>query len=1281
MTVIEDGAAARFQLSGPAGTTGHDVAALLTQRLGHAGPWTVDGHPLEELVPGTAPLVGDVVVERAAGPDGIPPRPASEDRGTDLVLTVLEGPSCGRSWPLPRGTWTIGKDGADIEIADPALDPLTARLRVSADSVRLFPADGPAVTCALGAPFRLGDTVLRLDQGTRRQPVSLPPLPAPNTVQCVPPGTGWKMLLLTAGLPLVAGGLVAWLFSWWMILVFAGMSAVMAVAHWLARGSSASRNRRLLAEAGAEECARAEEAAPSLGRLWLRRRTPRPGDRTPAVEDGLPIRWGRGSRAPHVLLRGEFQGRPFRLTDAPVVTDAALPHLVSVPGPVLDAVLAGLLIHGARVAVRGTVSGSRVAAEWLAHPRVRRLGPAEPTPPDTIVLQEGGPLPERLRPHHVYVVDGPVASPGTERSDPFVHVEHVAGRLRVEVFGLEEADARAPGLVRDAPATDVVPDGLAPECRTALIAATADSDSGTASASLPLSALSELAAATAPVRWEAAEHCAALVADLGTDARTGRSVLVDFNEDGPHCVIGGTTGSGKSEFFRSMLLSLALRYGPRRLGLVLIDFKGAASFGPLARLPHVHRLVTDLDEAAVHRDLAYLQAELVRRERLFRQWGVADWQEYFALRADDPQAGTEPAVPELMICVDEFRMLVEALPEAMTRLLRIATVGRSLGIHLVMATQRPQGAISPDIRANVSLTVCLRVASEADSMSMLGTPQAARIPSADRGRAVLLRDGSLQEFRGRLADRLPEPAPTSPDLRALPAPGAASPSAGAPGMGATGRSRLEESIHEWADGLPALDAPAPVVPPDLGSDRPRPTRSEDRQPGTVDLGAAECPAAGWQGRLLWSPEEHGPLNLLGSLADQRRWALHLLDLAATQGFSLLAVTADRGCAALLREHGGPLLLGILPTDDPEFLVEGLRAAREDPRMPDRVLVLVQGVDRAVEELMRHGLPGEQLLEDFVVAVGRRWAVSVTAVSSVPRALRGLSPTTVHWGSAARADHALAHTRTGRDLGQHLALVEGPLGPASNPCGLLVEASDRSIVSTPSRGSGPRLRPFPRRLVWAAEDAAAPAPETTGTGPWPLLIGVRSPFLDECVLPVAAGETVGVAGDSTDCDRLLRALRHFNPWADFLVHGEDREPSRPAGTRPRIAVLPAAHDFRPGDHDEAARFLDAADAALVMFDPQRFLASRTPWAGSLKAAGHAVVLGQRTGIEASFRAEECPKSVGAAPEGSGILLSRAGRTRFMVAVPGPQRPSRSGKRSGARCAEVVRENSRTATATP
>ena len=229
-----------------------------------------------------------------------------------------------------------------------------------------------------------------------------------------------------------------------------------------------------------------------------------------------------------------------------------------------------------------------------------------------------------------------------------------------------------------------------------------------------------------------AEHGRSAVAPLGISAEG--TLHLDLATDGPHALVAGTTGAGKSELLQSLVASLAVGNRPDHMNFVLVDYKGGAAFQECARLPHTVGPVTDLDPHLTARALRSLGAEVRRRELLLSEAGAQDIDDYLAL----PHT---PALPRLVLVIDEFRVLSEEMPDFISGLVRLAAVGRSLGIHLVLATQRPAGVISADIRANVNLRIALRVRDSADSQDVIETGHAAEISSASPGRAILRTGG------------------------------------------------------------------------------------------------------------------------------------------------------------------------------------------------------------------------------------------------------------------------------------------------------------------------------------------------------------------------------------------------------------------------------------------------------------------------------------------------------------------------------------------------------------
>jgi len=219
------------------------------------------------------------------------------------------------------------------------------------------------------------------------------------------------------------------------------------------------------------------------------------------------------------------------------------------------------------------------------------------------------------------------------------------------------------------------------------------------------------------------------------DRRGNQPLILDLNHTGhgPHGLLAGTTGSGKSELLQTLVVSLAIKHHPHDLGFVMVDFKGGGTFQVLQHLPHTLGMVTDLSGALAMRALVALEAEVDRRKTLFNQAGVNDIGPYQRAYWDTQKGNyvkipvTEP-LPHLVIIVDEFAELVSDYPEFMSGLIGIARVGRSLGLHLILATQSPGGVVNQQIWANAKFRICLRVESRQESMDMLHRAEAANLP-------------------------------------------------------------------------------------------------------------------------------------------------------------------------------------------------------------------------------------------------------------------------------------------------------------------------------------------------------------------------------------------------------------------------------------------------------------------------------------------------------------------------------------------------------------------------
>jgi DNA segregation ATPase FtsK/SpoIIIE, S-DNA-T family len=233
-------------------------------------------------------------------------------------------------------------------------------------------------------------------------------------------------------------------------------------------------------------------------------------------------------------------------------------------------------------------------------------------------------------------------------------------------------------------------------------------------------------------RWTHSPRRTSVVVGAGLNGQ----YAVDIASDGPHALVAGTTGSGKSEFLQALIVSLALSNRPDALNFVLIDYKGASAFDDFEGLPHRVGTVTNLDARETERALVSLDAELKRRESILRvdELRVKDVD---AAWAKNPAFAAANGLARLVIVIDEFAELKAEHPEFITGLVRIARVGRSLGVHLILATQRPSGSITPEMQSNINLRVALRVTDRADSTDVLGSAEASLISVATPGRGYV----------------------------------------------------------------------------------------------------------------------------------------------------------------------------------------------------------------------------------------------------------------------------------------------------------------------------------------------------------------------------------------------------------------------------------------------------------------------------------------------------------------------------------------------------------------
>ena len=243
-------------------------------------------------------------------------------------------------------------------------------------------------------------------------------------------------------------------------------------------------------------------------------------------------------------------------------------------------------------------------------------------------------------------------------------------------------------------------------------------------------------------RWKSNDPTVSLATPIGLHS-SGEVFTLDLHEkfQGPHGLIAGSTGSGKSEFIITYILSMCVNYHPDEVQFVLIDYKGGGLAGAFEKkdigksVPHIAGTITNLDAGQINRSLVSINSELKRRQRIFNDSktitgestiDIYKYQKYYR------EGIVKEPISHLFIISDEFAELKAQQPEFMNELVSTARIGRSLGVHLILATQKPSGVVNEQIWSNTRFRVCLKVASKSDSMEMLKRPEAASIKETGR---------------------------------------------------------------------------------------------------------------------------------------------------------------------------------------------------------------------------------------------------------------------------------------------------------------------------------------------------------------------------------------------------------------------------------------------------------------------------------------------------------------------------------------------------------------------
>ena len=752
-------------------------------------------------------------------------------------------------------------------------------------------------------------------------------------------------------------------------------------------------------------------------------------------------------------------------------------------------------------------------------------------------------------------------------------------------------------------------------------------------------------------RWSAQRYASDIRCYLGVSS--GGSLNIGLSEHGPHWLLGGTTGAGKSQLLRSLVLSAALRYPPERLGLILVDFKGSAGLGPLAQLPHALSVLSNFDVSAVERALEFLRADIHRREVDLQAIGVNSYRDYLA---SCQAAGTTPRYPELLIVVDEFRMLIDSMPDAMAELMRIATIGRSLGLHLVLATQRPQGAISQDIRANIATSICLRVASAQDSYNLLEHESAAYISAAHPGAGyVRLPDGRSLPFRAPLVDAVPSSSDARPvqvlgleegGWRELTAASAVQKGGGNEDELLIRSAQQIRALYEREYAPRSLQKNATVqdeycpIPPELPENTPLPvveapvskpvaygtdpaaTPQEPADSGVASegylLGELEIARYGVRRPISWSGQQ--ALALLAQSAERAPMLYGLLMQAFAARTPVVLLTSDGALYRDLEPYAGAFetLVGAQELSHLRFCLEELRVPNLwGTEASARPLIVVDGLDSWLEALVRQP-DTENLLYDLL-SQGCRRGYSVVFTSALNP--RGRFAAAAHSTLLSRrfldADLMRSTSKDYPTPAQSHYCVEGAINeeligdqPLSasilSPCVAgfqeLVQVL-RGNTASASNGSSTRpgtlLRQFPEYYRMPSAEYVTAAHAACNPQGSKLLVA-----FDRRQMPVwlsaPAGAVIPVQGSrSAGKSTLLESIAQLNPQLDTLVFegsgGATGEP--PSVERTRALLDSVTNPARTLVLIDDLQYLQPAVQQLLLERRGEFramLVAYTPW---------------------------------------------------------------------------------------
>ena len=704
--------------------------------------------------------------------------------------------------------------------------------------------------------------------------------------------------------------------------------------------------------------------------------------------------------------------------------------------------------------------------------------------------------------------------------------------------------------------------------------------------------------------------------------------------DGVHGMIAGTTGSGKSELLLTLIASMALRYDPRIVNFVLVDFKGGAAFEPFKKLPHCVDIATNLQGNAVERIFIAMKAELDRRAKLLADGRVGDLVEYRKkviprLKKDDPLPDT---FPHLFIIVDEFAEMVMQNPEYKAQFESITRLGRAFGATLILATQRPAGMVTDQMRANMKFRICLRVETAEDSKELLKRPDAATLPPLGGRGYIQVGGGPLIELQaawagGEYRDEGTDPVYKKQELLdAL-----AMSEDNQPGilidwlvaaMGAEAkRQKIPRQLKPWPDPLPErLPMDTPIDASYLEGSKPG---SEIVLDPTVAKWIASPRSKTLWGEADWSKpiSMKVPIGLVDNPYESKQ-AVYMLDLATDPVVALGA--AGRGKTTFLKSMILSLCASLSPEQLHIYVLDfGRGGLKSLKAMPHIAGIVDSNEDERVERLLRmvrytidarqQTLANYDSIEEYNAANPKN---PMPAVLVVIDDVSEFKETYENY-----LDGLINLVKDGRAFGVYFAVTAGTLGDVATKLFNILgqrltfnqlDPSDYSFIvgrggihpnNVPGRGlmvSTVEGKPMPlefhtavpggepdsdlyremaERMAGVWDSLVETAPELSARRPKPVEILAEMIDLKQVLPPMGKGpKSISAPIGLNDLDREPTTVDFGSNGPHFLMMGP---PMTGKTTALRSLVLSLAHSYPP---DQVAMILvDPSDPARRFFN--------------------------------------------------------------------------------------------------